>query len=209
MDMTTTRPLIRLEAVDVELSHRPILKGVSLNVFARDYICVVGPNGAGKTTLLRVLAGLVNPTAGVIGLRDGGAARQLTEVGYVADQACLYDTLTTLEHLDFLRSVTRDSREPADVLRSFGLEPLENHFANELSLGQRQRLALAVATFGQPHILVLDEPLNGLDDETRTFVVDHISQHVARGGAVVIATHDQNMLTPNRVLHVRDGVVSE
>ena len=168
--------------------------GVTLEVGAGEVYALLGLNGAGKTTLIRMLLGMVRPTAGSLGL----AGRPVTdrsvwaEVGYLVETPSAYPDLTVRENLDVARRLRRlPSRSVVDdAVDRFGLGPYVGSKARTLSLGNAQRLGLAKALLHQPRILVLDEPVNGLDPagvvEVRTMLTD-----LARddGVTVLLSSH--------------------
>ncbi len=141
---------------------------LSMSVARGEIYGFLGRNGAGKTTTIRMLAGLVRPTRGSVSIfgRDVARHRRRTaeDVGVLVETAASYGNLTVFENLDVQRRLTRSPREAVDrVLTLLGLEELAYRRADRLSLGNKQRLGLARAMLARPKILVLDEPVNGLD----------------------------------------------
>ena len=153
---------------------------VSLEVGTGEVYALLGLNGAGKTTLIRMLLGMVHPTSGSLGL----AGRPVTdrsvwaEVGYLVETPSAYPDLTVRENLDIARRLRRLPARTVvdDAVDRFGLGPYVGAKARTLSLGNAQRLGLAKALLHRPRILVLDEPVNGLDPagvvEVRTMLTD-------------------------------------
>ncbi len=142
--------------------------GVNLNVRRGEIYAFLGRNGAGKTTTIRMLLGLVRPTAGevaVLGTRiRPGRCKVLGRVGYLVETATAYPNLTVRENLDLQRRLTRAPREAvAEAVALLSLEEYADRRAGRLSLGNKQRLALARALLHRPDVLVLDEPASGLD----------------------------------------------
>lgn len=153
----------------------------------------LGPNGSGKTTTLRMLLGLVEPTAGV-GFVAGMPSNRLTHparvVGAVLDSRSLHPKRTALGHLRIYTAAidVPDSRAD-DVLRMVGLSDVGRRAVGTFSLGMRQRLALATALLGDPEILVLDEPANGLDPEGIAWLRDFLKAFAASGRTVLVSSH--------------------
>lgn len=222
-DMTTDPParresmeMIRIQGLRVRLDQSVILDEIDVSLGCAEYVWLAGPNGAGKSTLLRVLAGLIRPEAGQA-LTDGFAAGSGDGdrlVGYVPDIPLLYDVLTPREHLAFLARIwsakprkSTPSMESAqdELLARFDLFGVADVYARNLSLGQRQRLSLPVATFHRPRVLLLDEPFNGLDDATATLLRNLLADHVNGGGTAVVATHTTQHLAADRLLALRSG----
>jgi len=175
---------------------RLALAGVSLQVQGGECLGVFGANGAGKSTLLRILATLVQPTSGrfsCYGLempRDATAIRRL--IGVVAHQSYVVDDLTVRENLEFygrLYGVSHVAERLSEVLHLLGLDEQAGERVRALSRGQQQRVAIARAILHRPPLLLLDEPDTGLDREGRERLLSIVTEQVACGGAVVLATH--------------------
>ena len=151
---------------------RLAVDALDLTVRTGEFYALLGPNGAGKTTTLRMVAGLSRPDAGsvsVLGidaLADPVAAKQVT--AWVSDEPMIYDKLTPLEYLAFVAGLwgiaTADSEPSArHLLVSLGLEPHLHERCEGFSKGMRQKVALAGALVHEPRLIILDEPLTGLD----------------------------------------------
>ena len=153
----------------------------------------VGPNGAGKSTTMRMMVGLTRPDHGEVRC-SGVPYRQLKSpartVGSVLDARCMHPGRTARNHLRATAALSRipGSRVEA-VLAEVGLETVADQRAGTFSLGMRQRLALAGALLGDPEILLLDEPSNGLDPDGIRWLRDHLSAFAARGGTVFVSSH--------------------
>jgi ABC-2 type transport system ATP-binding protein len=149
----------------------------------------LGRNGAGKTTTIRMLLGLVRPTAGevfVLGRRVGGDPGWLADVGHLVETAAGYPNLTVAENLEIQRRLTRSPRAAvAEVVERLGLGPFADRPCGRLSLGNKQRLALARALVHRPRVLLLDEPANGLDPAGIVEVRRLLRELVDREGATV------------------------
>jgi heme exporter protein A len=159
------------------------VREVSLEVSGGEFVLLVGHNGAGKTTLIRVLAGLLKPSAGTVS-RSGA-------IGMVAHSSMLYDALTARENLAFYARLhgRNDPTLVAGLLEKMGLTPHGDRRVGAFSRGMIQRLSIARALLPDPDVLLLDEPLTGLDDAASVIVRDVLSDLRARGRAVVVATH--------------------
>lgn len=156
---------------------------VSLDIAPGEAVLLIGGNGAGKTTLLRVMAGLLRASKGTIEL--SGA------IGMVAHHTMMYDALTARENLAFfarLHGVPCDHRLD-ELLELLGLSHVTHERIATFSRGMLQRLAIARSLLHEPDVLLLDEPLSGLDDTASHVVLDVIAELKARGASLVIATH--------------------
>jgi ABC-2 type transport system ATP-binding protein len=171
---------------------------LSLEVPAGSIHAFLGPNGAGKTTTMRMVVGLLRPDGGAISVGghdvvgDGVAARQL--MAYVPDEPYLYDRLTGREFLDFTARVygldraTYERRLAEEVAR-FSLAGFLDQLAEGYSHGMRQRVVLAAAMLHAPRLLVVDEPLVGLDPRHIRVALDCFVEIARGGGAVLMSTH--------------------
>jgi ABC-2 type transport system ATP-binding protein len=171
---------------------------LDLTVRAGEFYALLGPNGAGKTTTLRMVAGLLKPDAGSISvlgtdaLVDPVAAKQIT--AWVSDEPMIYDKLTPLEYLEFVAGLwgcdpLHSERSARDLLRSLGLEPHQHERCERLSKGMRQKVALAGALVHDPRLIILDEPLTGLDAVSARHVKGLLQDRVRSGSTVIITTH--------------------
>jgi heme exporter protein A len=190
------RSYLEIKGLKKSFGLKPILRGIDLELNQGERKALMGANGAGKTTLLRILAGLTAPSAGAVHIagldltRDAQRVRQL--VGFVGHQPYLYDELTALENLLFFGRMyaVKDAQQRARaLLHRVGLEKRVQDRVSTLSRGQLQRLALARALLHSPRLLLLDEPDTGLDEQGNELLEALLDEHVAQGGAALLATH--------------------
>jgi ABC-2 type transport system ATP-binding protein len=170
--------------------------GVDLDVDRGEILGLVGINGAGKTTLLRMLAGILEPDEGSITLDGEVMGPDATEarrrLAFVPDTPTLFETLTIYEHLLFVSELYQvEDREPAitKVLGEFALEDKRDVTAASLSRGMRQKLMICCAFVHEPPVLLLDEPLTGLDPLGRRHMRERIAARAEAGTAVIISSH--------------------
>jgi heme exporter protein A len=161
-------PAIELREVGRDYGERAALRDVSASLPAGATLAVLGPNGAGKTTLLRVLAGLLEPHAGSVRVLGRELPRRTWEIrgriGYVGHRPLLYRDLTARENLRYHARLHRVAEGRAgQLLEQAGLSPHADRPAAELSRGLLQRVDLCRAVLHEPEVLLLDEPLSGLD----------------------------------------------
>jgi ABC-2 type transport system ATP-binding protein len=195
-----------VDAADLALSlrgltkrfNRPVVDRLDLSVRRGEFYALLGPNGAGKTTTLRMVAGLLRPDGGAISvlgidaLRDPVAAKQV--IAWVSDEPMLYDKLTPLEYLEFVGGLwgvepVTSERSARELLVSLGLEPHLNERCEGFSRGMRQKVTLAGALVHDPKLIILDEPLTGLDAVSARHVKNLLRERVARGRTVIMTTH--------------------
>jgi ABC-type multidrug transport system ATPase subunit len=174
----------------------PVLDGVSLRLEPSTTAAISGRNGAGKTTLLRIAAGMIGAESGSVRVCDLDVARDRTEfqrrIGFLAaGNSGLYARLKVEHHLDLwsrLVLMPRRERRPAveRAMLAFDLEPLLGRRVDRLSMGQRQRLRLALAFLHSPTLVMLDEPATSLDEEGIALVEQALADLKARGGAALV-----------------------
>ena len=194
---------------------RPAVNGLDLTVRAGEFYALLGPNGAGKTTTLRMVVGLLRPDAGSIAvagidaLADPVAAKQVT--AWISDEPMIYDKLTPLEYLAFVAGLW--GIDPAvaqtralDLIDWLGLAPHANERCEGFSKGMRQKVALAGALVHDPRVIILDEPLTGLDAGSARQVKSVLRERVSAGGTVIMSTH---ILDVAERMADRIGVIAE
>jgi ABC-2 type transport system ATP-binding protein len=177
---------------------RLAVDALDLTIHSGEFYALVGPNGAGKTTTLRMVAGLLRPDAGSVAvfgidaLRDPLAAKQV--MAWVSDEPLIYDKLTPLEYLEFvggLWGVDPATSQPSalKLLVSLGLERNLYERCEGFSKGMRQKVALAGALVHDPRLIILDEPLTGLDAVSARHVKGLLADRVQAGCTVIMTTH--------------------
>jgi ABC-type multidrug transport system ATPase subunit len=176
---------------------------VTLDVHSGERLALVGPNGAGKSTLLALLAGALEPTTGAVE-RPSGA-----RVGWTPQRPSHYGRLTARENLELFARLEGTADPPAEatrLLEEFEL-PDDVRASSKLSVGNRQRLNLALSVIGDPDVLLLDEPTAALDPPQRRRLWESAARLHARGGTLVFATQNLDELerVADRVVVLLDG----
>jgi ABC-2 type transport system ATP-binding protein len=186
--------MIALDGVSKHYASVVALDNVTLDVRPGEIYALLGLNGAGKTTLIRTVLGMIHPTAGQVRVagRPVTDRRVWSQVGYLVETPAAYPELTVRQNLDVVRRLRRvTDRSCIDrVLDLFALRPYADRRARTLSLGNAQRLGLAKALLHRPSLVVLDEPVNGLDPagvvEIRSLLMDLAREH---GMTVLLSSH--------------------
>jgi ABC-2 type transport system ATP-binding protein len=171
--------------------------GISFTVTPGEILGLVGPNGAGKTTTLRALAGILTPTRGRLTIAGHDLTLQpvaaKAALAYVPDEPRLFDQLTVWEHLRFIASTYRLapdwSARGTALLAQFELTPKRDALAGELSRGMRQKVAICCGYLHEPHAILLDEPLTGLDPRGIRTMKDSLQQRAGAGAAIMVSSH--------------------
>ena len=195
-----TKSDIVIEAVDLtkQFGTFTAVDRISFKVKRGEIFGLLGPNGAGKSTTFKMMCGLLTPTSGkaqVLGIdlqKSPGHARQ--QLGYMAQKFSLYGDLTVKQNLQFFSSIyglygTTQSETIDKMVNAFNLTEHLNSGVNELSLGFKQRLALACSIMHEPPVLFLDEPTSGVDPVTRREFWTHINGLVEKGVTIIVTTH--------------------
>jgi ABC-2 type transport system ATP-binding protein len=178
--------------------NRPAVDGLDLTVRRGEFYSLLGPNGAGKTTTLRMVVGLLRPDAGAISvngidaLADPVAAKRV--MAWISDEPMIYDKLTPLEYLEFVAGLWGIEAAEAqarahDLIDWLDLKPHAQQRCEGLSKGMRQKVALAGALVHDPSVIILDEPLTGLDAGSARQVKNVLRERVSAGGTVIMTTH--------------------
>ena len=190
--------LVRFDGVSCRFGERVALDQLSWDIRAGEVAGLLGPNGAGKTTALRILCGLQAPTAGTVHIdgvnvaTDPLAARR--KLAFVPDGAPLWPNLSPRSHLALVGRLhglgeAHIAAEAQRLLEALELGPRADDPVGAFSRGMRQKVALACAILPRPRLLVLDEPLNGLDAPTTAMIKETLRLWADRGGAVLYTSH--------------------
>lgn len=203
-------PVLSAHGLERAFGPAPVLRGVTLSLAQGEIYGLLGPNGAGKTTLLKLLAGLLRPDAGaarVCGLEvEENRSTVLAQLGILIETPVFYDHLSAAENLELhLAYMGREGDVPAALAR-VGLADAGRKPVGSFSLGMRQRLALARAIVHRPRVLLLDEPLNGLDPVVVGELRQLFQSLAGEGLAILMSSH-----ILSEVLHTahRVGVLSQ
>ena len=200
---------IILESVSKRFGNVWAVRDLSLRIEYGRVYGLLGPNGSGKSTTMKIILGLVKPDSGKI-LVDGlDVSKNPVEVkriiGYVPETPKLYDYLTGIEYLDFIgeaygMSPEERKRRIEEFLEAFELKGRENELISGYSRGMKQKIALIAALIHKPKILILDEPLSGLDPKSARIVKDLIHELAEEGVTTVFSTH---------ILEIADAICDE
>ena len=211
---------VALEGVSKYYGHRPAVDEVSLEIEEGEFVVLLGPSGCGKTTTLRMIAGLVEPTRGVIRI-DGSDVTALParkrNVGMVFQDYALFPHMTVGENIAFGLRERRFDRAALELrveelLALIRLPGFERRFPDQLSGGQQKRVALARALAYSPSVLLMDEPLGALDLKLREAMQVELRRVQRRLQITTIfVTHDQEeaMSLADRIVVMRDGRVEQ
>lgn len=217
--------MIKLEGITKSFGSLKVLKGIDLEIEKGEIVSIVGPSGAGKTTLLQIMGTLDKPDSGKVFFDDVNVNRlgekslsafRNKHIGFVFQFHQLLPEFTALENVLIPAYIAGRSKKEArnealEVLRFMGLEDRASHKPNELSGGEKQRVAVARALINHPSVILADEPSGSLDthnkDELHQLFFDLRKQY---GQTFVIVTHDEKLAQiTDRTLHMLDGVITD
>jgi ABC-2 type transport system ATP-binding protein len=189
---------VTLKGVTKRFGNIVAVDGVDLEIKAGEIFGLLGPNGSGKSTTLKMLLGLVQPDNGTVEVLGLDVQRDPVEVkrqvGYIPESPRLYEFLTGLEYLDFIGDVfgitTEEKKQRInEYLKALELEGREGDMMSGYSQGMKQKVALISAFLHKPKLLILDEPLNGLDPKSARIVKDLLHELKAQGVTTLMSTH--------------------
>ena len=189
---------IVLSGVSKSFGEKQAVSGLDLTIQAGTVYGLLGPNGSGKSTTMKMMMGLIKPTSGKISVygvdpqADPLAVKRM--IGYVPETARLYEFLTAYEYIDFVCAIHGfDTKQQMPRIRefmeAFELSGHENEMIGGYSHGMKQKVAIITALLGKPKLLVLDEPLGGLDPKSARIMKDLIHQLAHEGVTTIFSTH--------------------
>ncbi len=196
---TAHTPVIEAWDVHKRFGEVLALAGLSMKVMPGEIYGLLGPNGAGKSTMIKIINGLTEPTSGsvrVLGLDPEESPVEVkSKIGYVPESTMLYESLSPRDFFEFVASVRKLDKRAADdrvsrLAAAFGLQDYYDSPIATLSMGTKQKVTIVASLIHEPPLLVLDEPMNGLDAKSSRIFKDLISLHTQRPGcAVLFSTH--------------------
>jgi ABC-2 type transport system ATP-binding protein len=193
----TDSPALRIRHL-VKIFTRPAVDSIDLTIARGEFYALLGPNGAGKTTTLRMISGLLLPDQGTIEVFGVNAVTQPRQakqlIAWLPDEPLLYDKLTTAEYLEFIAGLwgmeaRRAEHNAEELLRRLDLWQHRDERCEGFSRGMKQKAALAGALLHEPQLLILDEPLTGLDATIAREVKDLLLERARGGCTIILTTH--------------------
>jgi NitT/TauT family transport system ATP-binding protein len=190
-----------------------VLNGVSFEIAAGSFVCLVGRSGSGKSTILNMIAGLIEPSSGAIAFADGDVKRPRLDIGYMTQKETLLPWRDVLQNVAMpleVRGVAKSVRESRarELLHVVGLSDAEKRYPRELSGGMARRASLARMLSSDPALLLLDEPFGALDAQLRGELQTELLRLWAGSGkTIVFVTHDidEALILADRVIVLQSG----
>ena len=210
--------MIAIENLSKRFGKVIAIDAINLDVQSGEIFGFLGPNGAGKTTTIKILAGLLKPTSGKVTIDGWDLAehpnRAKAVVGFIPDRPFLYEKLTAREFLKFIAGLYNCSSNGVAqrtdyLLRLFDLSDWQNELIESFSHGMKQRLVMASALIHQPKLIIVDEPMVGLDPRGARLVKEVFRGFCARGGTVFMSTHTLEVAEEvcDRIAIIQEGKI--
>lgn len=215
--------LIRAEKITKKYSEKNVLNGINFTLREKEFVGIMGKSGSGKTTLLKILSLIEPMTTGTIYYEDQDAKKisgkaiaefRRKELGFVFQEFFLMDSLTALENVLLPLYISREvndekKTEAVNLMERFEIQSLQDKMPNELSGGEKQRVAICRALINNPKVIFADEPTGNLDSKSGGRIISFLdSIHKELGKTIVMVTHDPQMASHcDRVVLLKDGEI--
>ena len=207
--------VVRLEDYCKSFKSAEVLKNINLTLESGKVIGLKGKNGSGKTMLMRAISGLILPTSGKVYINDKELGRHISfppSIGILIENPSFISNYTGFKNLKILASIQNRIRdhEIRDAIRKVGLDPDDKRTFKKYSLGMKQRLGIAAAIMERPDIVILDEPINALDEAGAGLIKGLLDELKANGSLIIIACHDTEELNylSDEIYEIYDGEIT-
>ena len=207
--------VVRLEDYCKSFKSAEVLKNINLTLESGKVIGLKGKNGSGKTMLMRAISGLILPTSGKVYINDKELGRQISfppSIGILIENPSFISNYTGFKNLKILASIQNriSDDEIRDAIRKVGLDPDDKRTFKKYSLGMKQRLGIAAAIKERPDIVILDEPINALDEAGAGLIKGLLDELKANGSLIIIACHDTEELNylSDEIYEIYDGEIT-
>lgn len=215
----TNETILSVRNLRINYGSKEVLKGIDLEIKRGQVIGYIGPNGAGKSTTIKILLGLEESYVGTVELFgqdiSQGDVTYKRRIGYVPETAEIYDHLTASEYLSFVGGLYGMEEEDIDVkaqkmMALFGLGDVYHSRISSLSKGMRQKLLIIASLIHNPDLVILDEPINGLDANSVTVFKEILAQLAKRGKTIFYSSHIMDVVEKisDRIILLSDGKIA-
>jgi ABC-2 type transport system ATP-binding protein len=212
------KPIISLKNLFKNYGTKQVLKGIDIQIYPGQVIGYIGPNGAGKSTTVKILCGLITDYEGQVYVKDMNLHDHLVEVksniGYVPELAELYDVLTPMEFLTTMAELYNMNKDVAKdriikMLTAFGLANNMHDRMDTFSKGMRQKVLITSGILHNPDIIILDEPLSGLDANSVIIIKELLSKLAKEGKTIFYCSHMMDIVekVSDRIILINDGII--
>lgn len=207
--------VVRLEDYCKSFKSVEVLKNINLTLESGKVIGLKGKNGSGKTMLMRAISGLILPTSGKVYINDKELGRHISfppSIGILIENPSFISNYTGFKNLKILASIQNriSDDEIRYAIRKVGLDPDDKRTFKKYSLGMKQRLGIAAAIMERPDIVILDEPINALDEAGAGLIKGLLDELKANGSLIIIACHDTEELNylSDEIYEIYDGEIT-
>lgn len=211
-------PIIELRNVFKSYGNKSVLKGIDLEIYPGQIIGYIGPNGAGKSTTVKILCGLISDYEGSVRIKGLDPQKDILAIkamiGYIPELADMYEVLTPFEFLEFIGQLYHMPHELIEqrmsgILRVFGIEENMHQRMDTFSKGMRQKVLIASGIMHDPEIIILDEPLSGLDANSVIIIKEMLSGFARQGKTVFYCSHMMDIVekVSDRIVLINEGRV--
>ncbi|SET15152.1 ABC transporter ATP-binding protein [Anaerobranca gottschalkii] len=205
-----------LSVKDVKKAYgkQQVLKGITFKIEKPQIFALVGPNGSGKSTLLNIITNLISPDSGEVEIlgKSNKNPKIFKEVSFMQDNSVLYDYLTGYDHLQFIGDVQKiPKKEILETAERIGITSYIHKKVGKYSLGMKQHLLLTMAIVNNPKLLILDEPLNGLDPTSAIKVRNLLLDIYSNGTTILLSSHNLGEIdrVTSQILFLKEGKLIE
>lgn len=204
--------ILSVKNIEKSYGKDKVLYDVSFDIEKPQIYALVGPNGSGKSTLLNIITNIINSDSGEVTIlnKSNKDSKIFREISFMQDNTVLYDYLTGYDHLQFIGDVQKISKEQIlETAERVGITSYMNKKVSKYSLGMKQHLLLAMALLNKPKLLILDEPLNGLDPSSAIKVRNILLELNASGSAILLSSHNLAEIdrVTSQILFLKKGVL--
>ena len=203
---------IKITDVNKTIKKAPILRDINLELTGGKVYGLRGKNGSGKTMLMRAICGLITPDSGIIDINGKILGKDISfpeSIGVLIENPAFIGNYTGFKNLKVLASIQNriGDEQIRKALEDIGLDPDDKRTYRKYSLGMKQKLGIAAAVMENPDIIILDEPINALDDVSVEKVHDILEEQKKRGAVIIIACHDKEELDQlsDEIIEISDG----
>jgi ABC-2 type transport system ATP-binding protein len=214
--MDTQTPILTIQHLHKSYGDKQVLKDINLEIYPGQVIGYIGPNGAGKSTTVKILCGLLTDYEGEVSIKGYDLKKETLEVkkiiGYVPELAELYDVLTPFEYLNFIGALYGMEEDVCQeriqkMMSAFGLLPNIHQRMDSFSKGMRQKVLIASGLMHNPDIIILDEPLSGLDANSVIIIKELISRLAKEGKTIFYCSHMMDVVekVSDRIVLIDEG----
>ena len=203
---------IKITDVNKTIKKAPILRDINLEFTGGKVYGLIGKNGSGKTMLMRAICGLITPDSGIIDINGKILGKDISfpeSIGVLIENPAFIGNYTGFKNLKVLASIQNriGDEQIRKALEDIGLDPDDKRTYRKYSLGMKQKLGIAAAVMENPDIIILDEPINALDDVSVEKVHDILEEQKKRGAVIIIACHDKEELDQlsDEIIEISDG----